>query len=216
MCISCTLWQLGLVWQHYSWSLQQNDDTFCLPNSVKYLLIAAYCASYNPASTDRRYFTKVCLSFKRSRTAFFVQRISRYWWFTGLYTLKMKQLLMRSALVKKKRESKRVHLISGIKMSCKNRLHDFAESWKATTESWLESCKRSSKCAWDGPKSFFSSKTAFSLPCFTRATQCTGPVCCGHQRAGIRTLKGPAHYGCGFLIPRDLVLKKVLQEILMC
>ncbi|VBB32783.1 unnamed protein product [Acanthocheilonema viteae] len=39
-------------------SLQEDGQTFCLSTSAKYLLIAAYCASYNPPSSDRRFFTK--------------------------------------------------------------------------------------------------------------------------------------------------------------
>ena len=31
-----------------------------LPVHTKYLLIAAYLASYNPASSDKRFFAKVC------------------------------------------------------------------------------------------------------------------------------------------------------------
>ncbi|OZC10170.1 hypothetical protein X798_02760 [Onchocerca flexuosa] len=36
----------------------EDGQTFCLSTSAKYLLIAAYCASYNPPSSDRRFFTK--------------------------------------------------------------------------------------------------------------------------------------------------------------
>ncbi|KAM3728441.1 Origin recognition complex subunit [Dirofilaria immitis] len=36
----------------------EGGQTFCLSTSAKYLLIAAYCASYNPPSSDRRFFTK--------------------------------------------------------------------------------------------------------------------------------------------------------------
>ncbi|VDM24602.1 unnamed protein product [Toxocara canis] len=37
---------------------QVGGDLVSLPSCVKFLLIAAYCASYNPSSTDRRFFTK--------------------------------------------------------------------------------------------------------------------------------------------------------------
>ncbi|KAK6112523.1 Origin recognition complex (ORC) subunit 5 C-terminus family protein [Brugia pahangi] len=36
----------------------EDGQTFCLSTSAKYLLIAAYCASYNPPNSDRRFFTK--------------------------------------------------------------------------------------------------------------------------------------------------------------
>uniref|UniRef100_A0AAF5RY50 Origin recognition complex subunit 5 C-terminal domain-containing protein n=1 Tax=Wuchereria bancrofti TaxID=6293 RepID=A0AAF5RY50_WUCBA len=39
-------------------SLQEDGQTFCLSTSAKYLLISAYCASYNPPNSDRRFFTK--------------------------------------------------------------------------------------------------------------------------------------------------------------
>jgi hypothetical protein len=46
--------------------LLENDKTedrkqcrFDLPTFSKYLLVAAYCASYNPKSSDRRFFDKV-------------------------------------------------------------------------------------------------------------------------------------------------------------
>ncbi|VDN00714.1 unnamed protein product [Thelazia callipaeda] len=35
-----------------------DEQTFCLSISAKYLLIAAYCASYNSPNSDRRFFTK--------------------------------------------------------------------------------------------------------------------------------------------------------------
>lgn len=44
-----------------NFSLQEDGQTFCLSTSAKYLLIAAYCASYNPPSSDRRFFTKVIM-----------------------------------------------------------------------------------------------------------------------------------------------------------
>ncbi|EFO27437.1 origin recognition complex subunit 5 [Loa loa] len=37
---------------------EEDGQSFCLSTSAKYLLIAAYCASYNPPSSDRRFFTK--------------------------------------------------------------------------------------------------------------------------------------------------------------
>lgn len=36
-----------------------NEQTLDLPKFSKYLLVAAYCASYNPAISDRRFFLKV-------------------------------------------------------------------------------------------------------------------------------------------------------------
>jgi hypothetical protein len=38
-----------------------DGQTLDLPKFSKYLLVAAYCASYNPATSDRRFFLKVRL-----------------------------------------------------------------------------------------------------------------------------------------------------------
>ena len=46
-------------------------DVLELPVHTKYLLIAAYLASYNPATTDKRFFAKVCCHFLLLMTLYF-------------------------------------------------------------------------------------------------------------------------------------------------
>lgn len=42
-------------------SKQNSEDELNLPLHLKVLLIAAYCASYNPPKSDQRFFAKVNL-----------------------------------------------------------------------------------------------------------------------------------------------------------
>ncbi|KIH47683.1 hypothetical protein ANCDUO_22253, partial [Ancylostoma duodenale] len=44
----------------------ERDEPISLPLCSKYLLIASFCASHNPPSTDRRYFVKFHGKEKRS------------------------------------------------------------------------------------------------------------------------------------------------------
>lgn len=60
-----------------------------LPYYSKFLLIAAYLASYNPARTDKRFFLKV-KEYNNNNTFFM---------FSHVYTVMQKILIMRSAQV---------------------------------------------------------------------------------------------------------------------
>ncbi|VDK61253.1 unnamed protein product [Onchocerca ochengi] len=58
MCEMTSNFLLAILQFVESIALEEDGQTFCLSTSAKYLLIAAYCASYNPPSSDRRFFTK--------------------------------------------------------------------------------------------------------------------------------------------------------------